>query len=147
MLLVKTKVMESDIHGKGLFADEDIAKGSVIWKYAPGTTQRYKLKKFYDLIEKSEFETAKTLLTYSYVRKGYVYFVKDNTRYINHTEQPNIVFSSNFAEVATRDILKGEELTENYLLSYDTSDFFNLPDLFSANTKEEILELLGLTYA
>lgn len=35
MLLIKTKLDLSKIHGVGLFADEFIAKGTKIWEYRP----------------------------------------------------------------------------------------------------------------
>lgn len=35
MLLIKTKLELSKIHGVGLFADEFIAKGTKIWEYRP----------------------------------------------------------------------------------------------------------------
>ncbi len=36
MLLVKTHLGKSKINGIGLFADEFISKGKVIWKFTPG---------------------------------------------------------------------------------------------------------------
>ena len=36
MNLVKTVVKESKIHGKGVFADENIKKGAVVWKFVEG---------------------------------------------------------------------------------------------------------------
>ena len=36
MLLVKTRLAPSTIHGIGLFADEFIPKGTEVWKFVPG---------------------------------------------------------------------------------------------------------------
>ena len=33
MLLIKTIVKKSNIHGQGLFADENIKKGQAMWKF------------------------------------------------------------------------------------------------------------------
>ena len=33
MLFVKTRVLPSRIHGLGLFADEDIPKDTILWKF------------------------------------------------------------------------------------------------------------------
>ncbi len=41
MLLVKTKVKESKIHGLGLFADEFISQGTEIWKFTPRFDLRF----------------------------------------------------------------------------------------------------------
>ncbi len=39
MLLVKTKIGQSNISGIGVFADEFIPKGTVIWRYQEGFDQ------------------------------------------------------------------------------------------------------------
>ncbi len=36
MLLVKTKIGQSKIHGIGIFAEQFIPKGTVIWKFMSG---------------------------------------------------------------------------------------------------------------
>ena len=41
MLLIKTKIQESRIHGIGLFADEFIPKGTEIWKFTPGFDMKF----------------------------------------------------------------------------------------------------------
>jgi SET domain-containing protein len=41
MVLVKTKVKESPIHGLGLFADQFIPKGTEIWRFTPGFDQKF----------------------------------------------------------------------------------------------------------
>ena len=35
VLLVRAKVLPSRIHGRGLFAGEDIPKGAVVWRFDP----------------------------------------------------------------------------------------------------------------
>ena len=39
MLLVKTRLGASAIHGIGLFADEFIPKDTVTWRFTPGLDQ------------------------------------------------------------------------------------------------------------
>lgn len=36
MFIVRTLVAPSGIHGNGVFADEDLAEGQPIWRFAPG---------------------------------------------------------------------------------------------------------------
>ena len=49
MLYVKTKIRLSKVHGIGLFADENIPKGTVIWRFTPGFDLKFtddQIKKF-----------------------------------------------------------------------------------------------------
>ncbi|HEY9586021.1 MAG TPA: hypothetical protein VJJ27_00060 [Candidatus Paceibacterota bacterium] len=41
MLLIKTKVKSSKIHGLGLFADQFIPEGTEIWRFTPGFDQKF----------------------------------------------------------------------------------------------------------
>src|SRR6516225_3895295 len=41
MLLVKTTLRPSEVHGLGLFADEFIPKGTVIWRFDGRVDHRY----------------------------------------------------------------------------------------------------------
>ncbi len=83
----------------------------------------------------------KELLDHSYIRNGNIFIINDNTKFINHSETPNLELSSDNLEVAKCDIKKGDELTENYLLSYDENDFFNI-DFSKFNSQEEIINYL-----
>ncbi|PIK16383.1 SET domain-containing protein [Halobacteriovorax sp. JY17] len=141
MLLVKTFIKESPIHGKGLFADEDISEGTPIWKYSADTTSLIAAYDFINLCKQLSFKEILTYLTYSYLRNDQVWHVLDNSKYINHGENSNIAFLDNFQEIAIRDIKKGEELIENYHNCYDHNDFFNW-DFCNIETKENALELL-----
>jgi len=54
MLLVKTKIKESKIHGIGLFADQFIPKGTEIWKFTSGFDQKFtreQILNFPDLLQ------------------------------------------------------------------------------------------------
>ena len=42
MLFVKTRLGESLLHGIGLFADEFIARHTVLWKFTPGFDLRWR---------------------------------------------------------------------------------------------------------
>jgi SET domain-containing protein len=117
MLMVKTRVAPSDIAGIGLFADQDIAKGTVTWQFMPG----------YDLLlRRTEIEALpeparSNLLDHTYhdAETGLYVLCADNARFMNHAEEPNTagVHAKGAIEgydVATRDIKMGEELTCDY---------------------------------
>lgn len=136
MLLVKTVVKSSSIAGMGLFADQDIKKGNIVWKFTPETCSLFTQEQFQVLLNsfhKTEKEIIKYYLTYSYYQKflNGVIFCLDNGRFVNHSDQANLAAPTHLAadatwqySIAQRDIQKGEELTENYN-TYDSSDWLD----------------------
>ncbi|RJP45635.1 SET domain-containing protein-lysine N-methyltransferase [Candidatus Parcubacteria bacterium] len=113
MLLVKTRIGPSKIHGIGLFADQFIAKGTLVQKFMPG---------FDLIIPESEIQklsepAREQFLKYAYKNKDGQYILCfDDTRFLNHSDNPNLISNNPTEEidVAAQDIQKGEELTVNY---------------------------------
>jgi len=117
MLLVKTKVKPSKIEGLGLFADEFIPKGTIVWKFTPG----FDLKFTKEQIDNFPKQVQEYLKRYSWLsKKSHMYcFASDNGKYFNHSNDSNVLsaYYENEEEVITkaiRDIKKGEEITDNY---------------------------------
>ncbi len=117
MLLVKTKIAQSGIHGIGVFADEFIPKGTVIWKFTPGFDQKFTREQILNFPELVQ------VYMYKYSWKGMqskLYcFSSDNGKYFNHSDNPNTMSehqagSDEVVTTAVRDIPVGEELTDNY---------------------------------
>lgn len=112
MLLVKTYLGKSKVQGIGLFADEFIPKGTLIWKFVPGFDFALKKKELNKLPK-----VAKSwILHYGYyneVEGGHVICV-DNARFMNHSENSNTDDTNIRGTIAKRDIKKGEEITCNY---------------------------------
>jgi uncharacterized protein len=113
MLRVKTRIKESGIEGIGLFADQFIPKGTVTWQYDPkfdtGFTEE-------DVAQMPDI-AREQFMVYAYfdhVRKLYI-LCSDYQRFINHSENPNIQ-STPDQDVASRDIVPGEEMTCDYTL-------------------------------
>ena len=116
MLLVKTKIRESPIHGIGLFADEPIKKGTTIWKFAPGFDLDFSEKDLKNLSGPSKEQFLKYI--YMTKNKGMI-LCFDDARFLNHSENPNCedIDPDDFEEgftIAKKDIKTGEELTVNY---------------------------------
>jgi SET domain-containing protein len=109
MLLVKTYLDKSAIHGLGVFAAERIPKGTKIWRFVERFDRAYSPKQFAKLPKPArEF-----LKNYGYRVDGEVLFTVDNDRHINHSEDPNTYLKSGYA-IARRNIAKGEEITNDY---------------------------------
>ena len=121
MLLIPTSSKQSDIHGMGLFAAEDIAAGTPLWRFSPGLDLEISEANF-DKLTRYEQDV---ILFYGFrnsrTKKYYLPF--DDLRFVNHAGQGSMVIDEArasteddvaFVLVAARDIVAGEELTLNY---------------------------------
>lgn len=119
MLIVKTKIGPSKIEGIGLFADEFIPKGTVIWKFDP----RFDIYFDKEVVAKMSQLQKDLIVRFAYLSKKsgkYVYSI-DNTRFTNHSSDPNVVESeeksgddAELCTIAIRDIQIGDEITMDY---------------------------------
>lgn len=126
MLVVKTRVAQSKIHGIGLFADQDISKGTKVWGFTPGFDCFFPATVFKALPEVQR----NFLRGYAYKdRCGCWILTVDNDRFINSSSNPNVVEGETglitLDMVAARDITRGEELTCAYS-SFDLDHEFKL---------------------
>ncbi len=90
-----TIVKNSTIHGKGLFALNDIKKDQIIGHFTG---------------KKTSHPSAYTL----WLNNNHSINVEGPLKYINHSNQPNACYYDDFTVVALKDIKKGEEITHNY---------------------------------
>ena len=109
MLLVKTYLDKSPIHGIGVFAGERIAKGSKMWRFVEGYDRCYSLKQFAQLPKQARA----FMKHYAYRVDGEVLFTVDNDRHMNHADKPNTYLHNGYV-IARRSIRKGEEITVDY---------------------------------
>jgi SET domain-containing protein len=109
MLLVKTYLDKSPIHGLGVFAAEFIPKESKIWRFVEGFDRCYTPRQFARLPKPArEF-----LRRYAYKVDGEILFTVDHDHYINHSDDPNTYLNNGYT-IARRNIRKGEEITNDY---------------------------------
>ena len=113
MLLVRTSLRPSPIHGLGVFAEEDIVPGQPVWEFAPGIdlvippgrvpSLPAAFRTYLDWYgyESAEFPDGSTVLSC------------DNAKYLNHSDDPNCE-SSGPLNRAVRAIAAGEEITCDY---------------------------------
>lgn len=113
MMLVRCHLGRSKIEGLGVFIDEPVAEGAVVWRF----DRRFDL-----LVSRAELDAAPAHVRAFYGR--YAYEIEghpdhlaldgDDGRFMNHADRPNLDFSTPGVARAVRDIPAGEELTCDY---------------------------------
>lgn len=112
MLSSKIEKRESEISGTGLFAKEKITKDEVIWWPTSDTMDKMHVTNLEKLSEEKRAHWIKN----AYQMDTYLYLDTDDTTYMNHSCNPNVVDSVDESLlIAKRDIEKDEEVTWNYL--------------------------------
>ena len=134
MLTVKASVKPSKIQGLGLFADEKIPKGTVVWKF----DSRFDI--YFDLEEVDKMSEQQKYFLNRYApistNTGKYILSVDDSRFTNHSSlhsNTDTIDSPGEPEkiaIANKDIEKGEEILMNY------HDF----DENSQNSGEEYLK-------
>jgi SET domain-containing protein len=118
LLLVKTRLAQSLIHGIGLFAGEFIAEGTVVWASHPHVDIRLTAEQIAGLPEPGRGQIRK----YSYRERqsGLYVLCGDDARFFNHSTRPNCVDvltdGGEDLTLAARGIAEGEEMTCDYAL-------------------------------
>lgn len=120
MLCVKTKILPSAIHGIGLFADEFISKGTVVWEFV-SSIDTVLLKE--DVLKLS-FPAQKQLRNYAFldIKRNMYVLCGDDGRFFNHSQSPNCDERVDDVTTAMRDIFPGEEMTVDYRTFYGDMD-------------------------
>lgn len=110
MLTVKTHIDISPIAGIGLFASENIKKGTVTWRYHPSLDRLMSMTEY----ESLEPDYKQFVDKYEIMLGDYIIMLGDDSRFTNHSFNPSVINSSDTECVASRDIKMNEELTEDY---------------------------------
>ncbi len=119
MLLVKTHIAPSGIHGLGLFATEAIPLGTPFWRFEPGFDQSISPERFAALPPLSQ----QHIRWFAYLNQsdGHYILSGDFCCFMNHAAQPNtgVIGAAQGAQppvttIALRSIAPGEELTCDY---------------------------------
>jgi uncharacterized protein len=122
MIHVTYKLKSSDLHGIGLFSNEDIKKGQLIYTASPLLDLNITQEQFDSLEQKEKDEVLWWGFFDHPSKMWHVDF--DVSKFINHSSDATITQDDNHDEaylIATRDIQTGEELTQNYL-EFETQD-------------------------
>lgn len=117
MLLIDAQLKEAGKKGIGVFAQHFIAKGTLVWMHEPMFHKKISVEEFQCLDPRAQ-AFVRHYATLEKEPSSYYYLDLDNTRFINHSNCPNIEFTTTEAR-ALRDIEAGEELTCDYLTIYE----------------------------
>jgi uncharacterized protein len=117
MMLIRTSLGVSDIHGVGTFAVDHIKKGVVIWRYVPNFDLSYTDEEL-EVLPKLAQEYIR-FYGYESLKSKKLVLCADNGRFFNHDENPNTDEEYHDGDVepltvANRDIEPGEEITCHY---------------------------------
>lgn len=113
MMRVKTFLKPSSIHGVGLFADQDIPVGTVVWDYDPQFDLAFEAKDLNSLPDFVRTEIQQFAFWDEVLEKFVL--CGDNARFFNHDENANCKDDKTKRRtIAIRDIAQGEELTADY---------------------------------
>jgi len=113
MMLVPTYVAPSAIEGVGIFAEEPIPAGALIWRLEPN---------FDRLMSQEQIRAMSSLHQRFIERYGYPFPPEpsltvvefDNGRFMNHSDKPNTCFSDPQLGYCIGPVATHEELTCNY---------------------------------
>lgn len=115
MILVKCRVMPSFIHGLGLFATEEIPKGTVVWRY--DNSVDFRLPESDPVFDDPDWKKHADFYGFKKPGDDHIQFCGDAAMFLNHSDEPNLSKRPNvnwLEMVANRDIHYGEELLEDY---------------------------------
>ena len=124
MLKVKTYLNTSTVHGIGIFAGEDIPKGTVIWEFNPHVDLVYTPEEWSTIACSISEQSLAALKRYIYKEKGNYYLCLDNAQFMNHCLSEFNVENSREENrmLSCSDISQGEELLCNYFQFSDSDD-------------------------
>lgn len=116
MLLIRTRLQPSKIHGLGVFAAQPVKQGDMVWRFMPGFDQLIHPR----LIEALDQDFVETYMQRCETT-GLWLFCVDNARFINHADHPSTtpglpLSNPGAFDVAARDLDVGDELTQDYRL-------------------------------
>ena len=127
MMLIRTRVAPSTIHGMGLFTVEPVARGTPIWRFEPGFDHDFSPEQFAALPPLAREHTR----WFCFVSKvgGHVILSGDHACFINHSPTNNTGTPPNpqppITTVALRDLAADEEITCDYW-AYDADTSWKL---------------------
>lgn len=113
MMTIRCYLAPSPIEGLGVYTSVPIPRGSEVWRYNPDFDLSYPVEKIMNAPD--HIREFMDRYTYADPRDpSKVILDADEARFMNHSDRPNVDFSSDISGRALRDIGADEELTCDY---------------------------------
>jgi SET domain-containing protein len=124
MLQIKTSLSNSPINGIGLFAEENVQKGKIVWTFNPLVDLVFRPDEWNDLQKKISKDSFNQIKKYAYKENNRYILCVDNAQFMNHSHTHYNVGNLKDGDimVALTDIQKGDELVCNYFEYSDADD-------------------------
>src|SRR4030095_5134004 len=87
MILIKTRVATSGIHGMGLFAAEPVPAGTPVWRFQPGFDHDFSPEQFAELPPPARAHAR--WFCFVSAQNGHVILSGDHACFINHSLKAN----------------------------------------------------------
>ena len=116
MIYIKYRLDKSKFHGIGLFTDEDLKKGQLVYTASPLLDVNITREQIDQLDEKEKREIEYWGFWDEPNNLWHVDF--DVSKFINHSYEPTLTQDQNHQDaylITTKNLKAGEELTQNYL--------------------------------
>jgi Proteins containing SET domain len=141
MLMVRTELRPSSIHGIGVFLLEDVKEGQLVWRFDSRIDRVFADSEFEEMPE-GLHDFLKVYSTF-HEDSGLWVLCGDNGRHFNHSDQPNTI-SLGIAfgdDVAASDLAEGTELTTDYNMICDSVRTGGAPYVEKANGNPQPLSV------
>ncbi len=125
MFTVATYLDRSALHGIGVFAGQDIARGQIVWQFNPLLDLAYSYDEWLALQAADSPHSFTHIRRYSYKEGDRFYLCLDNAQFMNHSSEGHNVENNRELNtmVARTAITRGEELLCNYFEYCDEDDY------------------------
>ncbi|MFO7607071.1 MAG: SET domain-containing protein-lysine N-methyltransferase [Desulfurivibrionaceae bacterium] len=125
MLKIKTYLDRSAVHGIGLFAGDDIGRGTTIWEYHPGVDLSFSRERWLELLNTLAPAARDTIRRQSYKERELFHLCLDHAQFMNHSRERGNVGNDRRHNTmfALLPIGKGEELLCDYFEFSDPDDY------------------------
>ena len=126
--------------GLGVTAFEDIEKGRLVWEFEEGACVPASADMVHTLARESGTQAAADFLNHCFCWEGRILYPQGDTQFFNHSSRPNIASPDGFHWFATREILNGEELLDDYDTYEKNAEYERLCREYKAESSAAVAE-------
>jgi SET domain-containing protein len=117
MFLIKYSIKHSPNKGYGIFTNQFIKKGQLIWDFNKSNTIVFDTKREYMEYLRNSNKSKKNIVDKTLIINNKILYIYDDMQFMNHNLSPNS-YIYNYSSYALKDINIGEEIFEDYT-TYD----------------------------